>query len=132
MKRALPAAAFCVVYLAADFLAATLPLPVLWHLPLERRFIFAVRPLGLAADFGGRVLFAAACGCAGAALAAAGAHWQRSHAPRAACDTMGASWLGTLLAWSASLLVLGASLHVWTLARRKPLPAPLPEGYVAR
>lgn len=132
MRRALTAAAFCVGYLAGYFLTATLPIPVLWHLPVERRFAFAVRPLGLGADFYGRVLFALACGGAAAALAALRARLDAEGSPRELHGKPRPAWLGTLLAWSVSLLLLGSALHIWTLARRKPIPATLPAGYVAR
>lgn len=127
MKRALPAAAFCFGYFAGDFLDCTLSIPVLWYLPVERRFAFAVRPPGLGADLYGRVLFALACGCAAAMLAAVGARLGAS-ARRPPPGRPRPPRLGTLLVWSVSLLALDTSLHVWTLARRTPLPATAPEA----
>jgi hypothetical protein len=117
--RAAPWAAFAVAYLAAWFVSSALPTPLLWHLPLEHRFVFAVHPLELGADYYGRVLLCLAAGALGFFAA-------RAARPRRP------EWLTTLLAWSMGLLAFCAALCIYTLAHRQPIPAPLPPGYVAR
>jgi hypothetical protein len=42
------------------------------------------------------------------------------------------AWLKTVAVWALVLLGFTASLMLFTLANRQPIPAPLPAGYVAR
>lgn len=116
--RAVPWAAFAAAYLSAWFVATAVPLPLVWYLPLGRRFLFAAHTPELAVDYYGRVLLCLLAGAAAALVAQAAARRGR--------------WLSTLLVWSLGLLAFTSSLTIYTLAHRQPIPAALPPGYVAR
>jgi hypothetical protein len=122
MRSALEWAAACVGYLAAYLISTVLPTPLLWHLPVERRFTFEVRPLALGADFYGRLLLSVVAGAAAWDVARLAL---RSRQPTR-------QQLQVALAWTLSLLCFTAGLYLWTLVARTPIPAPIPEGYVAR
>jgi hypothetical protein len=124
LRGALAWALFCVGYAAAFLLSSTLPIPVLWYFPLERRFSFEVRPTGIAADFYGRVLL---CLIAGAASFLLGRLVFRGSAPGTSVR-----WLDRALGWSAALLLFSAGLYMFVLWHRVTTPAPLPPGYVPR
>jgi hypothetical protein len=110
---------FAVGYLATYFLTTALEAPVLWYLPIEHAFVFAVRPEpGVAADFYGRVLES----LLGGAVLGGLAWWQAGRAPR----------LNTLAAWTMSLLVITGGLYLYKLVGRHAQPAPLPQAYVPR
>lgn len=124
LARTLPWALFCVAYVFTYFVSTAVPVPLLWHLPVERRFTFEVRPLALGADFYGRVLWCLAAGglaAAGGRLALRGQRLQ----PRP-------EWLRTLVIWLAGLLLFTSALSVYVLKARQPIPAALPPGYVPR
>ena len=124
LERLLPWALFCVGYLFMSFLSAAVPMPLLWHLPVERRFTFEVRPLALGVDFYGRVLVSLA---AGALLAAAA--WvmirRRLLKPRP-------EWLRGAMVWIVVVLLFTSGLYIYILRARQPIPASLPAGYVPR
>lgn len=88
---------------AAWFLMAVIPTPLLWYLPLSRRFEFATVVTELGMDFYGRLLLAL--------VVAAGAAWV---AP--------ALRLKTLFVWALTLFALCTALEVTTLSRRHPVP----------
>jgi hypothetical protein len=123
-SRALPWLLFAIGYLSAWFVSTTVPTPLLWHLPLERRFTFEVRPLQLGADFLGRLLLSLAAGalCSLGRLALPGLLPQRWRPLLLRCLTL----------WATGLLLLTACLYLVLLLHRQPIPAPLPPGYVPR
>ncbi len=122
--KLLPWAVFCAAYVFTDFLSSAVPMPLLWHLPVERRFTFEVRPLTLGADFYGRVLMCLLVGgaAAGVARVALQLRWLRP----------GPAWLRTMTVWLVGLLLFTSGLYLYSLRVRQPIPAPLPPGYVAR
>ncbi len=122
MKRAFGWAAFGVGYLATYLISTVMPTKLLWHLPVERRWVFTVRPLELGADFYGRLLISLAGGAVALAL---GRLFVRGREPKR-------EWLQTLAIWTLALLSVAAGLTIFTLIKRQPIPAPLPPGYVAR
>jgi hypothetical protein len=122
MRRAIGWGAFCVGYLLAYLISTTIPTPLLWHLPAERRFTFEVRPLQLGADFYGRLLLSLLCG--GLAFIAARLLLRKVE-PRP-------EWLRALAIWTLSLLCFTGGLYVYTLWARSPIPAPLPPAYAPR
>ena len=121
---AVGSACFAAGYLATFFVSTALPTPLLWYLPLERRFAFAVRPMGLAADFYGRVLLSLAVG----GLAAFIGHLLFRRATGARLERA----LRVLSVWTFALLVFTAAMYIYLLAGRTALPVPLPSGYVPR
>ncbi len=124
MASALSWGAFGVGYYACYFLSTAVHSPLLWYLPIERRFAFGTYVPGLAADYYGRELL---CVVAGAlAFVAARFGFGRGAAPSAS------RWLRVVTVWSAVLLALTASQYVASLALRHPTPVPLPPGYVPR
>jgi hypothetical protein len=124
LARSAGLAFFGAGYLVSYFVSTSVPTPLLWYYPLERRFGFSVRSTGLAMDFYGRFLLAFAVG--GVALLVARAVLARASA--ATCAR--ALRLGTV--WSAVLLVFTAGLYVYLLWARTPFPMQLPAGYVPR
>ncbi len=124
VERLLPWALFCVGYLAANFVSVAVPMPLLWHLPVERRFTFEVRPLALGADFYGRVLLSLVAG----ALVAAAAGW----AIRRRLLQARPVWLRGTLIWLIVVLLFTSGLYISVLRARQPIPAALPAGYVPR
>ena len=124
LRRAAALAAFAVGYLFAYFLSTAVPTKLLWHLPLERRFTFEVRPLALGADFYGRVLLSLLAGAVSMLLARGALRGSSAESLR--------RWLHRLLGWTLVLLVFTAGLYVYLLASRQPIPAPLPPGYVTQ
>jgi hypothetical protein len=120
LARAVPWVAFAIGYLAAWFISSALPVPLLWHLPLERRFTFEVHPLGLAADYYGRLLLCLSIG---------GLSWL---AGRLLARRLRAEWFPGLCVWCLAILLFTAGLNLYVLAGRQPIAAPLPDGYVPR
>jgi hypothetical protein len=123
LRMATSWAVACVAYLCAFLVSTVVPTPLIWHLPVERRFTFELHPLSLAADFYGRVLLCAAAG--GAALLVA-----RLALRQASRETLRGGLL-LFLGWAALLLVFTAGLQISSLARRQPIPAPLPFQHAA-
>ena len=124
LRRVVALCAFAVGFFFFYFVSTAVPTPLLWHLPLERRFTFEVRPLALGADFYGRVLFS---------LCSGGAAWAVARLAVGALEPEALRrWLRLVSLWALSLLVFTAGLYVYLLASRQPIPAPLPPGYVAR
>lgn len=124
VERLLPWALFCVGFVFANFLSAAVPMPLLWHLPVQRRFTFEVRPLALGADFYGRVLLSLAAG----ALAAAAARLairRRWLQPRP-------EWLRGAVVWLVVVLLFTSGLYLYILRARQVIPADLPPGYIPR
>ncbi len=124
VERLLPWALFCVGFLFMNFLSAAVPMPLLWHLPVQRRFTFEVRPLALGVDFYGRILWSLIAG----ALAAAAAHLairRRWLQPRP-------DWLRGAVVWMVVVLLFTSGLYLYILRARQVIPAALPPGYVAR
>ena len=119
MSRAIALLAGTVAYLAAWFLSTALPTPLLWHFPLEHRFSFETHPLGLGADFYGRLVL-----CLAAFAVTFGAV-TLSRAARV-------QWLRALSVWAIALLLFTSGMYLSLLAARRPMAAPLPDGYVAR
>lgn len=124
LRRTASLAAFAVGYLAAYFLSTALPTPLLWHLPVERRFTFEVRPLALGADFYGRLLLSLASGGLALLIARAALRLSPLESMR--------RWVFRLFGWALILLLFNAGLYAYTLSSRTPIPAPLPPGYVAQ
>jgi hypothetical protein len=116
VRAALACGAFAAAYCAAWFLSTTVPMRLVWYLPVERRFTFEVHPVALGADFYGRLLLCALCGALGALAS-------RLLSPR---------HLRTAWVWAAVLLLFTAGLYGRLLSTRQPVPAPLPEAYVPR
>lgn len=124
IERAVPWAVFCVAYVFTYFVSTAVPVPLLWHLPVERRFTFEVRPLALGADFYGRVLLCLVVGGLAAGLAWIMLRGRRVH--------LRPEWLRGLVVWLVSLLLFTSALSVYVLRARQPIPATLPAGYVPR
>jgi hypothetical protein len=106
---------FAVAFAAAWFVAAVVPVPLLWYLPLERRFVLETTVTGLGIDFYGRLLLGALAGLVGAG---AGRVLGRRGAP--VWGVYGAVWVGSLVA-------LTVALEIALLWRRIPVPL-LPPG----
>jgi hypothetical protein len=96
-------------FYAAWFLSSVVPLPLVWYLPLARRFEFAPVVPGLAMDFYGRLLLAIAVGALAGLVAA-----------RARLS------LGTLALWVASTGLLCVLLEGVLLWQRVPAPLQTP------
>jgi hypothetical protein len=124
LARALPLLCGAAGYLAAYFVSTALPTRLLWHLPVEHRFTYEVRPLALGADFYGRLLL-----CLGAGALAYGA---ATFAIRFFRIELRAHWLRALLFWTFGLLLFTSGMYLNILSARRPMAAPLPAGYVAR
>lgn len=124
VARAAGLAFFGTGYLLSYFVSTSVPTPLLWYYPLERRFGFGVRATGLAMDFYGRFLLAFAVG--GVALLVSRAVLARADAARCArALRLGMVWSGVLLAFTAGL-------YVYLLWARTPFAIPLPAGYTPR
>ncbi len=107
MSRAALAAA--TGFYVAWFLSSVIPTPLLWYLPLARRFVFATVVTELGMDFYGRLLLAFAVALAAAALT-------RRFKPA----------LRTLSVWALSTFTLCVVLEVTVLSHRVPTPLPKP------
>lgn len=105
-------------FVAADFLATAVRVPLLWYQPLERRFELQTLGTGAAMDFYGRLLW-----CALAGLAVGVAAWgmlgrldeQRTR-----------QWELRAITWLTAALLLAGALHVTQLVQRNPVPLELP------
>lgn len=122
VDRAVPWLAASAGYLATYFVSTAVPVRLVWHLPVERRFTYEVRPLALGADFYGRLLLCLAIGAVCFAAARLFLRVRTAHAPA----------LRALLFWTFGLAGFTAGLYLYLLSSRQPIPAPLPAGYVAR
>ena len=111
--------AFCLVLVVPAFY----PMRVLWYLPLEHRWAFAVKPEGLGMDFSGRVLDAALGGGLGGLVA-----WAIARRLRA----LSAGTLVLWTAWLTTAALLAMALFAYQLVRRHPRPLPLPAWYERR
>jgi hypothetical protein len=109
--------AFDLGFLSPSFVSV----PVLWYLPLLRRWELVLRPDGLAMDWYGRLLLG---GLLGAATLLLGSLARR----RAPSDSSLRLWMG----WAAIATLLALSLQVYQLVSRQPRPEPLPAWYQPR
>ena len=107
-----------VVFLATDFLVTAVRVPVLWYLPLERRFELQTFGAGAEMDFYGKLLWSLLAGLAVGSLCA----W-RLPPPD---DQALRRWELRAIAWLGLLLVLTGALHVTQLVGRNPVPLDLP------
>ncbi len=96
-------------FYAAWFLSSVVPTPLLWYLPLARRFEFATVATELGMDFYGRLLLSLAVAVLAGVLAG------RSRLS-----------LRTLTVWLVSTGLLCLALELVVLWHR--VPVPLPEG----
>ena len=117
-RAALAVCLGAVGFLAADFLVSAVRMPVLWYLPIERRFEFQTFGGGAAMDFYGRLLW---CVLAGLAIAAV-ASWRLPALDEVAVGR----WERRTIVWLGLMLVLAGALHVTQLVGRNPVPLELP------
>jgi hypothetical protein len=96
-------------FYVAWFLSSVISTPLLWYLPLERRFVFASVVTELGMDFYGRLLLALVAAALAAGLT-------RVVKPP----------LRTLSVWALSTFALCVVLEVTVLAHRVPTPLPKP------
>jgi hypothetical protein len=101
---------FAVGFAAAWFVAAVVQIPLLWYLPLERRFVFETTVTSLGIDYYGRLVF---CTLAGGLCALVGRVIGRRGAP---------IWWVYGAVWVSSLVALTFALEVALLWRRVPVP----------
>jgi hypothetical protein len=120
MSRAFSSLSFCLGYVATYFLSTALPTPLIWYYPLERKVAWGLHPMGVAADFYGRVGLSVVGGLVLVALA-------RGFPVRTRENPV---WTYRLVSWIVGLLFLTAGLYIFSLIHRQPIPAPLPQGYV--
>jgi hypothetical protein len=105
---------FALAFAASWFLAAITQVPLLWYLPLERRFTFATSVSGVGMDYYGRWLLALAAGCVGPLAG----RWLPRPAP--------ARWLTTAAVWIAGVVALTFALELALLVHRHAAPLELP------
>jgi hypothetical protein len=110
MRAALAGLGFGVGYGAAWFLAAVIPVPLIWYLPLQHRWAFATVVTTLGMDYYGRLVLACSLGAAGALVG-------RSVAARAK-----PRWVVHGAIWVATVVGLALVLQVALLAKRHPVP----------
>jgi len=118
--------ATCAMIVAASLAyvyPAFAPMRALWYYPTEHRWVFELRPNGVAMDWFWRTLLAIGAGAIGFAVALTIARRLRSITPRAF-----ALWA----AWAATAVVLAATVYAYQLAKRVPTPAPLPSWYTPK
>ena len=96
---------------------------VLWYYPLEHRWAHEIEPRGLAMDFFGRMLLAAMV-----ATPVAGVTYAVRRRLGAASPRVLGLWAG----WALTAVALVCLFYGWTLAVRRPVPAPLPPWYEPR
>ena len=108
----LPRLVFATLFPAAWFLCSLKALPLLWYLPLERRFVFATTVTQLGIDFFGKLLLCGAVAGLGAALTSR--------------LKPGARWGAALAVWPLVLFALALALNVTQLVQRVPVPLPRP------
>ena len=96
-------------FYAAWFLSSVIATPLLWYLPLSKRFIFATVVTEVGMDLYGRLLLSLVAGIATALLVRV---WNT--AP-----------LKTLAAWTLTSLALCVALEVTVLSQRQPVPLSL-------
>ncbi len=116
--------AFGVAYLMVFFASSTVPTPLWWYMPVERRFVFDVHPMGLGMDFYGRVALSLVGGCVGAVIGLI-LHAKLPSHRRVQVDQL-------LLVWLLGIAIFTSGLYVHLLTSRQPKPLPLPADYVAR
>ncbi len=116
--------AFAFAFLAAFFISTAVPTRLLWYDPLAHRFLFALRPGGIAMDFYGRVLLCLACGGAGLLLS----RLLFRQVPSLLRAEVGYG----LVIWITGLLLFTGGLYVSLLQHRVPMPAPLPSAGAGR
>lgn len=112
-----------IAFAVAFVLPQLTPVPVPWYYPVERGWVFAARPPGLAMDFFGRLLLGMAAWCVVAIASFAVARRLRGISDRAR---------GLLVGWAVTITALAMLHFAWTLAFRVPTPAPIPSWYQPR
>jgi len=105
---------------AAFLVMGLVPMRLLWYYPLDRRWLFELRPQGLAMDFYGRTLYASiaavAAGFVGRSLGARSGELSRDRL-----------WLW--LGWGLALVFLAMALMGYQLWPRPPRPLEIPAWY---
>ncbi len=113
-----------IMFCAGFGLPAFQSVRVLWYYPVDHRWAFEASPSGaFAIDWYGRNLLGAAFCLIGFGVA----YWAGWHRGR-----MSPRSFGLWAAWSASAVVMVASLYAYQLAMRHPVPPPLPVWYVPK
>lgn len=124
-KRALYAAAcFATIGFVVGFLYPLLAdQAVPWYYPLDRYWVWEVKPKGLAMDFFGRGVIGVICAASFGALAYLGARYVRNPSDRS---------VDLFTAWAVTATLLAVVHFGWSLYFRQPAAAPLPDWYVPR
>jgi len=113
------AIAFAFAFIAPMLTGARVP----WYYPLEHRWAFEAKPVGLALDFYGRTLFALAAWAITVMIALPLAKRAKSISARA---------LGLITAWTITAVLLVMLHYAWSLHFRRPIPEPVPTWYQPR
>lgn len=116
----------CVAVVASSlvFVApAFVNVPVPWYYPLSRAWAIEVAPTGFALDWYGRTLWALLTLILSFAVGRLIARRLPGASPR---------WYRMCAAWAAMASVLAIAVYTYQLARRHPVPEPLPPTYEPR
>ncbi len=99
------------------------PLRVFWYYPLLHRWVFELRPTGLAMDWYGRSLFTFYAGAVAFAVTYLVARPFKAISQRA---------LLLCTAWAVTATLLAMGVYTFQLIVREPTPEPLPSWYVPK
>ncbi|MFO0727854.1 MAG: hypothetical protein U1E65_29010 [Myxococcota bacterium] len=106
----------CTLFALTYAALAIFEVPLLWYLPIDRRFEFGLKPSSLGIDWYGRVLAASLASAVGLGLGGL----FRPRSP-------------VILRWILVLsLISAASVFSVAVLERSPKPEPLPSWYVPR
>ncbi len=118
--------AWCISVVAASVafvVPAFTAVRIFWYYPLRHAWAFETHPSAFAVDWYGRSVWALAAG--GIAFALASFVLPRLRKPSARAYRLWA-------AWALTATVLAIAVYSYQLARRHPIPEPLPSWYVPR